>query len=119
MAGDWHPLAPNERALVDALLAEAFLGRDELRAQVDGAEVRTIDSDGSFALKVSGPAAHVLHRVPVTGSTRDAEGLGVEVLLHVVDGLMSEVEIYRVDGKPVKGVVDPSTLDLTTLPVVG
>jgi hypothetical protein len=119
MAHDWRPIAPDERALVEALLAEAFFGRDGLRAQVEGAEARTIDSDGSFALKVIGAAVRVLERVPVTGSTRDAEGIGVEVLLHVVDGVMSEVEIYRIDGKPVIGAVDPSALTLTTLLVVG
>lgn len=119
MTGDWHPLAPSERALVDALLADAFPGRDELRAQVAGAHARVIDSDGSFALRATGPSARVIHRVPVTGSTRDDEGIGVEVLLHVVEGLMVEVEVYRVDGKIVQGAVDPATLELTTLPVVG
>jgi hypothetical protein len=102
-----------------ALLAEAFEGRDQLVAQIDGATARTIDSDGSFALTVIGPVARVPYRVPVTGATYDPDGMGVEVLLHVIDGRMAEVEVYRVDGQVVQTPVDPSTLELITLPVVG
>lgn len=119
MTDDWHSLTLTEHELAVALLSQPFSGRDALMAQLEDAQARTIDTDGSFALRVTAPPAKVLFRVPVTGSTRDPDGVGVEVLLHVLDGFMSEVEIYRVDGEAVRAQVDPSTLELITLPVVG
>lgn len=70
-------------------------------------------------MRVVGPVARVLYRVPVTGATQDPDGIGVEVLLHVIEGQMAEVEVYRVAGQVVQEQLDPSTLELTTLPVVG
>jgi len=31
----------------------------------------------------------------------DADGVQVEILLHVVDGRLNELEIYKVDGSPI------------------
>jgi hypothetical protein len=116
MNGNYHPQTKSELKLVTALLAEPFPGRDELHRQLDTARARPIDADGCIELETDGPSAFVDHRVPVTGTTKDVDGMGIDVLLHVVDGRMSEVEIYRHDGAPLKRPVDPSSLVLAVLP---
>ena len=117
MNSDWHPLTAAQGAVVGALLAEPFPGRDELRRQVDAALARTIDIDGSFKVRTSGPTAPCRFRTPVYGRTADVDGAAIEVMLHVGDdGMLSEVEILRPDGNEVLGSVDPSKLALVILP---
>jgi hypothetical protein len=112
-------LTKPELALLEALLAEPFQGRTELIRQVPGIRCRRIDEDGSLRLAATGPPAVVHDRVPVTGHALDIDGAPVEVLLHVVDGLLDEIELYRQDTRTVLGLPDPATMSLETLPVVG
>lgn len=61
---------------------------------------RVVDQDGSVQLKVEGDhsQAEVESRVPVEGEVEDLDGMGIEVLLHVVNGYLHELEVYRRDG---------------------
>jgi hypothetical protein len=118
--GSFSPLADADEQILLALLAEAFPGRDELVRQIRGTLCRRIDADGSLALRPGpGPRAEVEYRVPVTGTTTDVDGVGIEVLMHVVDGYLDEVEIYRHDGGPILGPINPSSLHLIVLPATG
>ena len=95
----WRALTRRERAVLDRLLSRHFPGRDELAAQLDAALVSPIDREGSLAFQVSGPIAMVQRRVPVEAWYSDgAPGIRVEILLHVVDGQIRELEVYKVDG---------------------
>jgi hypothetical protein len=79
-------------ATVQRLLEPPFQGRDELLAQLTGARVQTIDEYGSLSFEVSAPfRAEVRNRVPVYAQAEDADGMTIEVLLHVVEGKLNEL----------------------------
>jgi hypothetical protein len=48
--------------------------------------------------------ADVKNRVPVIGLTKDESGAAIDILLHVVDGKVNELEFVRLDGEPIKGL---------------
>lgn len=67
-------------------------------AHLPHAQVRRIDANGSLAFRVVGPACvRIIERVPVEGEAPDVDGVPVHVLLHVVDGRLAELELYRND----------------------
>lgn len=66
-----------------------------------------------FSIDRDAPRAPALVRVPVEGTIREADGEDLAVLLHVVDGSASDLELYRIDGKP---ILDP--LEVERLQVV-
>ena len=100
---EWRHLSSLESALVEQLLAPDFSGKDELIRQSADALAVTIDSDGSvrFRLGPSPPASTIRSRVPTEGEFQDSDAVTVHVLLHVVDGYMHELEIYKEDGSQV------------------
>jgi len=91
--------------MIGRLLAVDFPGRDELWTQSDSLTAKGLDAEGSIALNPgsSANAANVERRVPVEAEFEDTDGVTVHVLLHVVDGLINELEIYREDSGPVLG----------------
>jgi hypothetical protein len=73
---------------------------DLLRQQAETAETKVIDEDGSFQVRTSGPPwMESQERVPIEAECFDRDNTPVEVLMHVIDGLIDELEIYRVDGR--------------------
>jgi hypothetical protein len=103
--------SPNaiEWALLKKLLEKSFPGRDDLLRQLDGLSVRKIDKEGSLSLRVDqlAPRAEVKDRVVAEGHYSDedsasSEGPKVHVLLHVVKGKLTELEIYKDDGSPIR-----------------
>jgi hypothetical protein len=107
-------LAETEREVIAFLLSEDFPGRQELVQQLDHVLCRTVDDDGSLELHVSGeaPRAPVTARVASEGHMPDDDGMVVHVLLHVADGLMSELEIYRDDSTPPRRRLDRKAMRL-------
>jgi hypothetical protein len=88
-----------ELAILDALLKPQFPGSDELREQLAEIRVREIvGGDGSLEIKAEGALAPVADRVPVEGFGRDTAGVRYHAPLHVVDGLLHELEFLRDDG---------------------
>lgn len=119
--GDTQPefRAPNEEeeSVVAALLSLDFPARSMLKAQWATASVRTIDADGSLEVRVEeGLLAEVEVRVPVEARLEDTDGVTVHVLLHVIDGYIREVEVYREDSGPVQAPLEASRLRVITLP---
>ena len=107
-------LNPIERAILEFLLGQQFPGRDELKLQLASLKVVGGCNCGCESIDLSvdeGAAicAPVRERVPVEATTR--VGPGVDVLLHVVDGLLRELEVYRQDGESA-ALPDPSSLEL-------
>jgi hypothetical protein len=95
-----------EHAIIERLLEEPFPGRDELRAQITGSRVKPIkeydDNYGSLEFEIrAGPKAAVVERVPVDAVALDVDGVPIEFLLHVVDGLVRELEVVKADGSPI------------------
>ena len=99
----YRPLTEWERGVILRLLSEfPFVGRDELLAQTDAVAARTIDEEGSISLQCSCDVkAAVTARIPVEAEAQDRDGMTIHYLLHVVDGTMSELEVYKDDSSKV------------------
>jgi hypothetical protein len=113
----WRQPTPRERRLIEKLLSVDFPGRDDLRGQMESAEVSDIDDVGSLHFLVSGPPASVASRVATEAYYYDKEAddfdPAVHVLLHVVDGKLHELEVYKDDGSSIKRL--PKDIDLADL----
>lgn len=106
----WRDLTSSERQLIELLLTKEFPGAEALRSQLETARVSAIDAEGSLQFRVSGPLANVQQRVPTEGYYFDAEGVdyrpAVNVLLHVVEGKLHELEVYKDDGSAIGTSLD-------------
>jgi Domain of unknown function (DUF6984) len=114
-------LKPDESAIIERLLQDPFPGRDELRAQISRSRVKPVeeygDQYGSLEFEVEGgPKAKVTQRVPVDARANDRDGVPIEFLLHVVDGVVRELEIYKADGSPIMKRPAASDLDVFIYP---
>jgi hypothetical protein len=58
------------------------------------------------------PKANVKGRVPISAETKDADGMFVEINIHVVDGYLDELEMWRGDLGAMKAYPDPSTYEI-------
>lgn len=111
-------LSGRERDIVSRLLAEEFAGNADLRRQVIGCRVDQIDEDGSIRFEVSreNPRAGVTQRVPVQAAAPDSDGVLVHLDLHVVDGYLFELDVYREDEATVMNLPAADVLDAFALP---
>jgi hypothetical protein len=106
----------HEQGIIDRLLEKAFPGRDEICEQMKKCLVRTIDEDESLEFLVqSNVKAKVKRRIPVEAEFQDADGVLIHLLLHVVDGKVNELEIYKEDGSPIIESPAPSELKVVCL----
>jgi len=99
----FRPLSDYEKAVLERLFEVDFSGRSELKEQAldaQGSLIRgTNDNYGSINIRTSSDRrADVKDRVPVIGMTKDEGGGHVEILLHVIDGKINELEFVRMDG---------------------
>src|SRR5712692_10291272 len=107
----FRQLTTTESRLVDKLLSEDFFGREAIREQISTSLVRQIDSNGSLEFKVPvGPVAHTNFRVPVQGDFEDIDGVTIHVLLHVVNGRVNELEVYKDASSAVSEMPEPEKL---------
>ncbi|MFT4285360.1 MAG: hypothetical protein QM598_11065 [Protaetiibacter sp.] len=84
-----------------------FQGAETLSRQLASIFVEPIDRDGSLHLRPVDPVpVTVSRRIPVEAAYADADGVLVHVLLHVIDGVLDELEVYREDSGPV--VIPPA-----------
>lgn len=109
---DLRPPTPAERKVLLALLKEEFPGRDALLDQVPGLVVRAIDNEGSLELKASGSKADIRERVPVEAALEDVDGFQIHILLHVLDGVMCELEVYKDNLGVPQRELDPDSFNL-------
>jgi hypothetical protein len=80
---------------MDYLLEPDFPGRDALREQLATARVEELDECPCLKFNVSGPAiAEVKCRVPIEAHSASGD---VNVLLHVVEGRLDELEFVHFD----------------------
>lgn len=118
MQSGFRSLEIEEKRLLSWLLEKDFSGRDQLSRQVDDCLVRVIDDNGSLEFHVNPELsrADLENRVPVEAEGVDADGVGVHVLLHVPDGRVAELEIYRDDGGRLIQEISPDALEVISLP---
>ena len=94
------PLDVESVGILTALVAEPFPGRDEIALQLAVARSRRIDDHGCLALSArDAPRATVLRRIPIEAEADDLDGMTIHILLHVIDGYIDELELYREDGR--------------------
>jgi hypothetical protein len=106
----------SERDLVSRLLATKFPGHEQLAAQLSSATVESIDTNGSLRFDIrSGARADVSKRIPVEAQCLDSDNVWVHALLHVVDGRLTELEIYKDDSSPVVRTVGAEEWEIVTL----
>lgn len=103
--------------IVSRLLQEDFPGRDELRDQFRKAKVKNLNCEDkcpSFLIipASSAPKSKVDIRIPVEASTKDGDGGPLEVLLHVVDGLLEELEVVKYGEADFIGPINPDLLEV-------
>jgi hypothetical protein len=112
----YRPLTDWERRLILHLLDPPFSGREVLRAQLGEALGRPIDENGSLDLQ-SGldTRAAVMKRVPTEGSATDRDGATIHYLLHVVDGAIQELEVYKDDSSKVVQHPQPEAVEVIIL----
>ena len=94
-----------EYEVLQALLERDFPGSAELRRQLNETRIERAEAAGSPALLFHFDhvvtAAPVVQRIPVEGHWGDKAGARVHCLLHVVGGVMKELEFFREDGAPI------------------
>jgi hypothetical protein len=113
-------LSKEEWAFLQFLLQSPFPGDKELQRQLDVARVSVeCDTCPTIAFTVDtsiAPPASLVDRVPIeaesSGAARDDS---IHVLLHVVDGYLSELEVYRNDLGLISSLPSTSALDIITI----
>lgn len=85
--------------MLGRLLTEEFPGVTELRAHAAVARLEEILEAFIIHLPADVPAAAVRTRIPVEAEGVDADGMALYCLLHVVNGRLAELELYRADGE--------------------
>lgn len=127
---DWREIGHRERALLMHLLRGDFQGKAEILEQIGSMEVRRISVTGSLELRSRGPLAIVNDNdarssrandhIPIEGFYDDEApnrksifriARLVRLALHVTNGRISELEIYKEDGSPILN--DPFEVDLS------
>jgi hypothetical protein len=108
-----RPPSRVESALLEKLLSNQFEGRDDLVTQLPGLHVRNLDINGSLKLlPQAGVAASVSRRIPVEGEVVDTDGVNVHILLHVLEGYLDELEIFREDSQPLRASINPPMMSV-------
>jgi hypothetical protein len=106
---------PEGRILL-ALVAEDFPGSAEMREQVHLAKIERVVANGAPALLFKFdqpvPKADVRFRIPVEGEGTAEGPRRIHGLLHVVDGLLDQLEFYRENGDPIDVVPSPDELQI-------
>lgn len=110
---NYRQLTTAEREILDVLLKKDFPGKSELVEQAKDAEVKAVDENHSLSFLVhSAMLAPIKRGIPTEARMKDTDGVFVNILLHVVDGRLNELEIYKDDGSPIETEIIPSELAL-------
>lgn len=108
---EWRLPNEYERQIIGRLLSYEFPGVRELRNQITNCVVRTIDGFGTVAIRTDCPqVANVVSRVPVEAVADDADGNAVHYLLHVINGLATELEVFTDTTFDILAIPSPGSL---------
>lgn len=107
MINSFRPQTPKERTLILRLLKDERAPFALARKFVESDQVRKVDSFGSLRFgKINGE--NVIERkprwsLPLLGVAHDSDDVPVQYTLFVDDdGFLAELEIYRLDGRPIR-----------------
>ena len=118
MEDQFRKLSPIEESLIKRLLTAEFPGWKEVSQQLENCRVRVVDTEGSLEIQtnVKAPAAAVEKTIPVEAQVTDEDGISVHFLLFVSNGYVSELEIYKDDGSPIRRLPAPEEFEVIVLP---
>lgn len=104
---NFRPLSKLERKIIKRLFDLDFLGREELLQQFSDLKVKQIDDNGSLRFQVRSSVVSPIQRGPVVearycdSDATEINRVCVNILLHVKDGKMWMLEIYKDNSSPV------------------
>jgi Domain of unknown function (DUF6984) len=102
METSFRLLQPSEMRLLERLLDHDFPGRDALRIQLSSVTARQIDENGTLELSYEGESlADTVIGCPTEGTCKDEDGGDIAVLLHVKNGTMRLLEVFKEDGSAI------------------
>jgi hypothetical protein len=112
----FRQLRNEEEAILRKLLEIRFPGHDELVQQLFGLQVKSIDAEGSLQLLVAADIKAPIIRGVVAEAryadldTQDESNAYVNILLHVNEGQLSMLEIYKDDHSKIIKRPNPNEL---------
>mgnify|MGYP001586404475 CR=1 FL=1 len=114
---EFRKLNDFESKLLSKLLENPFPGRDEIRDQIKNCRVKMldigVDNYGSIEFETDSKSfAQVKQRAPVEARAFE-NNVPIDVLIHVVDGKIKELEIVKLDGSPIEKIPSPSEFKVT------
>lgn len=116
-ATGFRRMTEREDALIHRLLRHDFPGRVQVHDQLRDARVVSLDEDGSLRIATRVPGtAPVVRRISIEASYPDDDGVQVHLLLHVVDGVVDELEVYRDDlARAIRSPYDTDSLQVCVI----
>ena len=115
----FRPLSSIERHILNRLTSVVLPDGDFLKRQVDACLVRTIDEFGSLEFSVSSNERYDDADGPlVTAQQEDVgtvplQGPYINFILFLRGGMLTELQIYKDDGTPIRAIYDPDKFILT------
>jgi hypothetical protein len=113
-----RPLVDEERLLLNRLLTRDFPGRDALKDQLRSVRVAA-DCLTCASRELTVPSevtrAGIARRIPVEATGSDEDGVPIHILLHVVDGVISSVEVFRDDGGEIRRMPSVDSLNVLSI----
>ena len=102
METNFRPLDVSEIALLEKLLGHDFKGRDALRIQLSSVTGRRTDEHGCLELRTDEAIeADTEIGSPTEGRCDDTDGGVIVVMLHVRNGKLHMLEIFKEDGSEI------------------
>lgn len=98
----FRQMTASEKEILSRLLDADVAARDVVCEQLAHAVVRTIDAEGSLEFQTT--STRIVPpggRIRAEARYRDRDDVYVNLLLHVVDGKVRELEVYKDDGSPI------------------
>lgn len=112
-------LTQPERDILERLLSAEFQGREDLKIQIGKVKVSkecTSCASIVFSLEPGNfKKADVQWRIPVEAEGTDKDGIKIHFMLHVVDGVIDELEIIKEDFSNILQLPSPESLEIFTL----
>lgn len=111
-------LSKDEKFLLLHLLSVSFPGCKELQQQIEKTQVLyECENCSTIELVVDSSAAkaQVKRRIPVEGESIDEDGIKIHFLIHVINGYLSEVEIFREDSARIQKKPEISSIKTMSL----
>jgi hypothetical protein len=104
-------MTANERLLIARLLETPFPGSDAVAQQLQNCLVQPVGKSGTLDFVIQhGPKAEVRTSVPVEAEAEDVDGTTIHFLLHVIEGTVRGLEVYKEDSSAVIKMPPPFEL---------